>query len=245
MMSRTIAALAALWLVLIIVPALIAARLLPVAGDTAHKGWAVGIWVAGYVAQFLVFRAMSRRSPRPVGLGWVVASTVPWVADWTAPFSRWAVAVCAAIVIAYAAWLVFAVYRVDRLRGGGLRGSAVILELIRPTLNVVVNKDSARRALRVSVEGADGAAAYETRLTGTFTLGDIPEAGDRLAVLIDPADPQHVEAIPGEPIGRAAPVPADLDAETAEQLRKFATMRDRGDLTDAEFATAKKRLFNQ
>ena len=243
-MSRTIAALAALWLVLIIVPALVAARLLPVAGDTAHKGWAVGIWVAGYVAQFLVFRAMSRRSPRPVGLGWVVASTVPWVADWTAPLSRWAVVACAAIVIAYAVWLVLAVHRVDRLRGGGLRGSAVILEVIRPTLNVVVNKDSARRALRVSVEGADGTAAYEARLTATFTLGDIPEAGDRLAVLIDPADALHVEPIADEPIERAAPLPEDLDAETAEQLRKLTTMRDRGDLTDAEFTTAKRRLLH-
>ena len=65
MMSRRIAVLAALWLVLIIVPALVTARLLPLAGDTAHKGWVVGIWVAGYVAQFLVFRAISRRSPRP------------------------------------------------------------------------------------------------------------------------------------------------------------------------------------
>lgn len=243
-MSRTIAALAALWLVLIIVPALVAARLLPVAGDTAHKGWAVGIWVAGYVAQFLVFRAMSRRSPRPVGLGWLVASTVPWVADWTAPISRWAVAACAAIVIAYAVWLVFAVHRVDRLRGGGLRGSAVILEVIRPTLNVVVNKDSARRALRVSVEGVDGTTAYETRLTAAFTLGDIPEAGDRLAVLIDPADRRHVEPIADEPIARAAPLPENLDAETTEQLRKLTTMRDRGDLTDAEFTTAKTRLLN-
>ena len=40
-------------------------------------------------------------------------------------------------------------------------------------------------------------------------------------------------------------MPEDLDAKTAEQLRKLATMRDRGDLTDAEFATAKKRLLNQ
>ena len=243
MMSRTIAALAALWLVLIIVPALFAA-VLPVAGDTAHKGWAVGIWVVGYVAQFLVFRAMSRRSPRSVGPGWLVASTVPWVADWTAPISRWAVAVCGAIVIAYAAWLVFAAYRVDRLRRGGLRRSAVILEVIRPMLNVVVNKDSARRTLRVSVEGADGAAAYEARLTATFTLGDIPEAGDRLAVLIDPADPRHVEPIDGEPIQRAAPIPEDLDADVAAHLHKLATMRDRGDLTAAEFATAKKRLLD-
>jgi hypothetical protein len=245
MMSRTIAALAALWLMLIIVPALVAARLLPVAGDTAHKGWAVGIWVAGYVAQFLVFRAMARRSPRPVGLGWMIASTIPWAADWTAPLSRWAVAVSAAIVIAYSAWLVMAVYRVDRLRAAGLRGSALVLEVIRPTLNVVVNKDSARRVLRVSVEGADGTATYETRLTATFALGDMPEADDRLAVLIDPADPRHVEPVADEPIERAAPLPEDLDAETAEQLRRFATMRDRGDLTDAEFATAKKRLLNQ
>jgi hypothetical protein len=241
-MSRRIAVLAALWLVLIIVPALVAARLLPVAGDTSHKGWAAGIWVAGYVAQFLVFRAISRRSPRPVGLGWVVASTVPWAADWTAPLSPWAVAACAAIVIAYAAWLVVAVYRVDRLRSGGLRGSAVVLEVTRPTVNAVVNKDSARRMLRVSVEGADDAPAYETRLSATFTFGDIPEAGDRLAVLIDPADPRHVEPIPDEPIERAAPVPEDLDV--AAQLRKLATMRDRGDLTDAEFATAKKRILN-
>ena len=34
MISRTIAALAALWLVLIVVPALVAARLLTVGGDT-------------------------------------------------------------------------------------------------------------------------------------------------------------------------------------------------------------------
>ena len=244
MISRTIAALAALWLVLIIVPALVAARLLPVAGDTAHKGWAVGIWVTGYVAQFLVFRAMARRSPRPVGWGWLVASTVPWAADWTAPLSLWAVAVCAAIVIGYAAWLVAAVHRVDRLRGAGLRGSAVVLEVIRPIVNGVVTKDSARRVLGVSVEPADGTTAYATRLAATFTFGDIPEAGDRLAVLIDPADPRHVEPIPDDPIERAAPIPEDLDAETAEQLRKLATMRDRGDLTDAEFATARKRLLN-
>jgi len=245
MISRTIAALAALWLMLIIVPALVAARLLPVAGDTAHKGWAVGIWLAGYVAQFLVFRAISRRSPRPVGLGWLVASTVPWAADWTAPLSWWGVAVCAAIVIGYAVWLVVAVYRVDRLRGAGLRGSAVVLEVIRPTLNGVVTKDSARRALRVSIERDDSTTPYETRLTATFVFGEIPETGDRLAVLIDPADPRHVEPIPDEPIERATPVPEALDAETAEQLRKLATMRDRGDLTDAEFATAKKRLLNQ
>ena len=236
--------LAALWLVLIVVPALLAARLLAVAGDTSHKGWVVGVWVGGYVAQILAFRAISARSPRPVGLGWLLATTMPWVADWTAPVSGWAVAACGVVVIAYAVWLVAAAYRVDRLRSGGRSGSAVVLEVIRPTFNVVVNKDSARRELKVRVEPADGAAGYEARVAATFILGEMPEAGDRLAVLIDPADPRHVEAVAGEPVERAAPIPEDLDAEVAEQLRKLATMRDRGDLTDAEFSTARQRLLN-
>ena len=236
--------LAALWLVLIIAPALVAARLLAGAGDNAHMGWVLGVWVGGYVAQLVVFLAMSRRSPRPAGLGWLLASTVPWAADWAAPAAMWGLAGCAAIVLAYAVWLVFAVYRVDRLRAGGLRGSAVVLEVIRPTVNAVVDKDNARRTLRVSVEPNGGATAHPARLSATFTLGDIPEAGDRLAVLIDPADPQHVEIVPDEPIQRAVPVPEDLDADLAEQLRKLATMRDRGDLTDTEFTTARKKLLN-
>lgn len=243
MMWRRITVLAALWLVLIIVPALVGAQLLQVGGDTAHQGWVVGVWVVGYVAQILVFRAISRGSPRPVGLGWLLASTVPWVADWTAPVSRWGVAVCAVVVIGYAARLVSVVHRVDRLRSGGQPACAVVLEVIRPMFNVVVNKDSVRRELKVRVERA-GAAPYETRLTAAFMLGEVPESGDRLAVLIDPFDPQHVEAIPGEPVERAAPIPEDLDPVVAEQLRKLATMRDRGDLTDGEFTTARQRLLN-
>ena len=238
--------LAALWLMFIIAPALVGARLLAVAGDTPHKGWAVGIWVVGYLAQFLVFRAhvspltaagrarLGDRLDDPVGRRldrrrsrggpWRCArrSSSPTRPGWCS-----------------------AVYRVDRLRAAGLRGCAVVLEVIRPTLNVVVNKDSARRALRVSVERADGTAAYETRLTATFALGDMPEAGDRLAVLIDPADSRHVEPVAESPSSAPHRLPEDLDAESAAQLRRFATMRDRGDLTDAEFATAKKRLLNQ
>lgn len=243
MIWRTIAALSALWWVLIVVPALIATRLLLDAGPGPAKGWVLGIWVGGYVAQFLVFLAISRRSPHPVLLGWFVATIVPWAADWTAPLALWWLVIWATVVAAYLAWLLPAVVRRDRLRAAGVRGTGVVLDVIRPMLSAVVNKDRARRVLRVRVEGPDPTPAYDARLTATFTLGEIPEPGDRIALRSDPDRPGLLELIEDEPIQRATPYPDDLTPQVAEQLRKLTTMRDRGDLTDAEFAMARRRLF--
>lgn len=243
MMWRAIAVLSALWCVLVVVPALVAAHLLAEATQTSHKGWVLGVWVIGYIAQFVVFLQISRRSPRPVTVGWLIASTVPWAADWAAPVSGWAVVGCGAIMAGYAIWLVAAVQRVDRLRTAGTPAWAEVLDVTRPALNVVVTKDSARRSMLVRVEPSSGASPYETRMTGTFALGEIPETGDRLAVLVDPVDPQHIEAVPDEPIVRGTPEPGDLDAEAAEMLRRLVMMRDRGDITDEEFSAAKRQLL--
>lgn len=235
--------LSALWWMLIVAPALIAARLLDNTGAASGKGWVLGVWLAGYIAQFIVFLVISRRAPRPAVVGWLIASTVPWAADWTAPVSLWWLLLWTVVVIGYAAWLVTDISRVDRLRSAGLPGTGVVLEVIRPTFNVVVNKDASRRVLRLRVERADGTAPYESRLTGTFTLGELPEADDRVALRIDPTRPSHIELIDDEPIQRAAPQPADLAPEVAERLQTLKTMRDRGDLTDVEFATARRRLL--
>lgn len=243
-MWRRIAALSALWWVLIVVPALVAARMLDAAGATAGKGWVLGVWLGGYVAQFVAFLAISRRSPRPAVLGWVIASTVPWAADWTTPLSAWWLLAWTAVVVGYAVWLVAGVSRVDLLRSAGVPATGVVLEVIKPTFNVVVNKDASRRILRLRVERPDGTTPYEASVTATFTLGELPEADDRVAVRVDPTRPDHIELIEDEPIVRAAPQPEDLPAEVAERLQTLKTMRDRGDLTDAEFATARKRLLD-
>ncbi len=204
----------------------------------------LGVWLGGYVAQFVVFLAISRRSPRPALLGWVIASTVPWAADWTTPpLSVWWLALWSTVVLGYAAWLVVAVSRVDQLRSAGVSATGVVLEVIRPTFNVVVNKDASRRVLRLRIESSDGATPYEARVAATFTLGELPEADDRVSVRIDPARPQLVELIDDEPIVRAAPQRDDLPPELAERLQTLKTMRDRGDLTDTEFATARQRLL--
>lgn len=242
-MWRTIAALSALWWVLIVAPALTATRLLDHAGATSAEGGVLAVWLGGYIAQFVVFLAISRRSPRPAVLGWVIASVVPWAADWTTPLSMWWLVLWTALVVGYAAWLVVEVSRVDQLRSGGVAASGVVLEVIRPTFNVVVNKDASRRVLRLRVERPDGTAPYEARVTATFTLGELPEADDRLAVRVDPTGPQLIELVEDEPIVRAAPQPDDLPPEVAERLQTLKTMRDRGDLTDSEFATARRRLL--
>lgn len=244
-MWRTIATLSALWWVLIVAPALIGTRLLDHAGTAAATGRVLGVWLVGYVAQFVVFLMISRRSPRPVLLGWFISSMVPWAADWTAPLSLWWLAMWTALVAGYATWLVGAVSKVDHLRRDGVRGVGVVLEVIRPMFNVVVNKDAGRRVLRLSVERSDGGAPYEANLTGTFALGEVPESEDRVVVRIDPDEPHVIELIEDEPILRAAPQPTDLDPEMAERLRTLKIMRDRGDLTDAEFATARKRFLDQ
>ncbi|MCX2929630.1 SHOCT domain-containing protein [Mycobacterium sp. CVI_P3] len=242
-MSRTIAGLSALWWVLIVVPALVGARMLDQAGSGPATGWVLGVWLAGYVAQFVVFLMMSRRAPLPVLPGWIISSVVPWAADWTAPLSPWWLGVWTAVVLGYASWLVVAVSRVDRLRRDGVRGAGIVLAVIRPMFNVVVNKDAGRRVLRLRIERSDGAPPYEAQLTGTFTLGEVPEPDDRVAVRVDPGRPNHVELIDDEPVLRAAPQPTDLEPDVAERLQMLKTMRDRGDLTEAEFATARERLL--
>lgn len=243
-MWRTVAALSALWWVLLIAPALITRLLLALSTSTPIKGWVLGVWIVGYVAQLLVFMAISRRAPRGTAPGWFVASVVPWIADWTAPASLWGPFICAVIVIAYVAWLTMLVREVDRVRVEGRRSDAVIVEVIRPMLNVVVNKVYVRRTLRLRVEPSYGTTAYEASTKAMFLLGEVPEPGDRLVVLIDPERPEHIELVDDEPIRRAAPDATDLDPETAEQLRRLVTMRDRGDLTDAEFTAAKERLLD-
>ena len=244
-MWRTIATLAVVWWALILAPAWAAAGMLDHTGTAAASGGVLGVWLVGYVAQFVVFLAMSRRSPRPMVLGWFIASMVPWAADWTAPLSLWWLAGWTVLVLGYAVTLVRAVAQVDRLRRDGVRATGVVLEVIRPLFNVVVNKDAGRRVLRLRVEAPDSAAPYEARLTSTFTLGEVPEPDDVVVIRIDPDQPLHIELVEDEPIVRAAPQPTDVEPEVADRLQTLKTMRDRGDLTDAEFATARRRLLDQ
>lgn len=238
---RRIAALTALWCVLIVVPAVVAGVLLHGGPREQHMGWVAGIWIVGYLAQFLLFIKIGRRSPCGTGPGKIIAALVPWLADWTTPVTLWSVLPAAIIVIGYSAYLTRAVYQLDVLRRDGIEARGRVLEVIRPGLNAVVDRDHARRTLRLEAHRPDGIPAYEARVTATFTLGEIPEPGDSVAIRIDPSHPQRIELIENEPVIRESADPA-ADPRTSDQLRLLKTMRDRGDITESEYTTARDKL---
>jgi hypothetical protein len=243
MMFRTIAAISALWCVLAIVPALVAGYVLESGPGGSAIGWLAGIWIVGYICQFVLFVMLGRRAPVGTGFGRVLAAFVPWLADGVAPVSPWLVVPFAAIVIGYAVWLTKAVYRVDVLRRDGMWATGVVVQAIRPRLNVVLKNDKTRRTMRVHVIHPDGRSPYEARFDGVYTVGEIPEPGDRLTIRIDPTRPTHVEQVEGEPVVRSAANIPQLDARDAARLHTLTMMRDRGDLTDEEYSDATRRLL--
>jgi hypothetical protein len=250
-MWRTVAALSALWCVLVIAPAAIATSLFSISTDTSIGGAVVGVWIVGFLLQFAVFMVIDRKSPRDTTRGWFLAGIMPFAADWSAPASWWALVVCAAIVIGYAVLLSWQVYRLDWLRSNGVHARGVVVDVNRPWFNSVINNVYIRRTLRLRIERPDGVRPYEVRFRGTFMIGDIPSPGATLRVLIDPAHPKHV-VVDSKPAAEtqyaaarqtyhaAAPAAAP---DITDQLRKLTTMHQEGDLTDAEFAAAKKRLL--
>jgi hypothetical protein len=124
-------------------------------------------------------------------------------------------------------------------------------------MNVVMNNVYIRRRLRLRIQRQDGTPAYEGILKGFFMLGEIPSVGDRLALRVDPANPQHFDydkASTGTATAQAASAAAsdfgisDVASESRRQnlageLSRLADLHKRGALTDSEFAAAKKKLL--
>jgi hypothetical protein len=83
---------------------------------------------------------IARRTSGANMVGWFVGSLLPWVACWSAPVSLWWLVPCGAVAIGYAFWLYRSVARSDRLQHQGIPARGVVLEVVRPLMNVVINK---------------------------------------------------------------------------------------------------------
>jgi hypothetical protein len=137
--------------------------------------------------------------------------------------------------------------------------TGTVLEVLKPWMNVVVNNVYIQRRLRLRIQRQDGVPAYEGILKGLFMLGEIPSVGDRLALRVDPANPQHFDYDKASTSTSATAATASSAEERfnsgqedhagarqrdlADELARLAGLRDRGVLTDAEFAAAKKKLL--
>ncbi len=255
---RKLYSLLTLWCVLLLAPGVVelVAR---IDIRTSIPGYLAGLWIVGYLAQFGIFMWVMNLVGDQKVLWWFIASLLPWGVDWSVPVSPWFLLLCAAVAIAVAVWIGQSTQRAQSLQQRGIRATGVVLEVLKPWMNVVVNNVYIRRRLRLRIQRQDGSPAYEGILKGLFMLGEIPSVGDRLALRVDPANPQHFdydEASTANATSPAASAAAASDfgegrlsaehlshERLSDELARLADLRDRGTLTDSEFAAAKKKLL--
>jgi hypothetical protein len=245
----------ALWLVLLIAPA--ALELLGTFGhfdlNSGDVGPIIGFWIVGYLAQFGIFMWISRVVD-PGMLAWFAASLLPWALDWTTPVSPLFTALWVVVAVGFALWIASHARRDESLREHGIHANGVVLQVYQPFMNVIVNGAYIKRKLRLRVEGVANVPAYEATFDGLFMFGDVPSVGDKIPLLVDPANPQRFEyddsanasADDGTDAGAAnaaGSVPSADDSGIADQLGKLAQLRTQGALSDAEFDAAKAKLL--
>ena len=209
------------------------------------------VWIIGYLAQFGVFLWIMNLVAEQKILWWFIASLLPWAVDWSVPSSAWFLLLGAVVVVAVAVWIGRFARRAESLQDQGVRATGVVLEVLKPWMNVVINNVYIQRKLRLRIQREDGMPAYEGILKGLFMLGEIPSVGDRLALRVDPANPQHFDY---DKASTAAAATAYGDVSSGEsfeagrqdlagELARLAELRDRGALSDSEFVAAKRKLL--
>lgn len=245
-----IAGLLTTWCLLVVVPAwIVYVTFRGVDADTPVLGPAIAIWIVGYLLQLGVFMAAARNARSNAIGGWFLASTMPFVADWSVPVAPWSPIAVAAVVGAYAAWFYSRLERSDTLQHNGIPATGTVLEVKNPIMNMIINDVYIRRTLILRVQRSDGTPPYQADYAGTFMLGEIPSPGDVFDLRVDPRNPMHFETVDrsSEPAPQYTPPPPNWqphdDPTIAEQLRQLDDMHHRGALTDEEFTAAKQRVL--
>ena len=240
------------WCVLLIAPGVLVAlgvfRRINI--NTDIRGGHILLWIVGYLAQFAIFMWIVNIVGKQRNLWWLLASLLPWAVDWTIPVSSLYLLLWLPVVIALAGWIALVPQQADSLQRQGIRATGIVLEVLKPWMNVVINNVYIKHKVRLRIERDDGVPAYEGVWNTLFMLGEIPSAGDRIPLLVDPAKPQRFEyrketgdtsAVPV----RHATTHATGGESIADELEKLARLRERGVITESEFDAAKKKVLRR
>jgi len=157
------------------------------------SGWFFALWFLGYLAQFGVFMWIMALVRQQNIIWWLVASLLPWAIDWTMPVNPLFAAVWIPLTLAFAAWILMATRGEESFKEHAVHAVGVVLSVDQPYMNVVINNVYIKRKVRLRIERSDGTPPYEGVLNGLFMIGDIPSPGDRLPLLVDPANPQRFQ----------------------------------------------------
>ncbi|MGH9825842.1 MAG: hypothetical protein ACREDR_21650, partial [Blastocatellia bacterium] len=122
------------------------------------SGGIIFLWIVGYLGQLGVFMWITSALNQAESVSrtlvwWLVASLMPWVIDWAPPLvSPWLALPLFSIVIGIAVWIAYVAGRAESLEEHGLRATGIVLEVLKPRMNVVVNEVYIKRKVRLRIE---------------------------------------------------------------------------------------------
>jgi hypothetical protein len=219
------------WWCATVVPGVAVALVIP---DDAESGLgaAVGVWIVGYIVQLFLFMAVSKQVK---GVGtmisiWFVVSLLPFAIDWTAPVSWWGAIAFVLLAVVIALFIDYDLTRHSLLQHNGIRATAVVLEVKKPLMNVVVNNVYIKRRLRVRIDRDDQAPPYETTYSDLWEMGTVPDPGDSFRVVVDPQRPRHLDVLDssadsGGSAGPASSTPARSPVSGGQKTWRFTSWR--------------------
>jgi hypothetical protein len=183
----------AAWVPVLVIPSALGAA--GVFGEPdATPGWAVGVWIGGYLVQFalwMVIAKLARATTRATW--WIVVSLLPWIVYAIPVAQPWLLAPCTVAILAFAWWVRRVSAGAEDLQEHGVRALGTVLEVVEPRFfNTVVNNVYIKRTLRLRIDREDGVAAYEARFKSLWELGTVPDPGDRMRMRVDPKHPNHI-----------------------------------------------------
>jgi hypothetical protein len=239
-----VASLLVTWCVFVVAPAwVVYFAFRGIDANTPIIGPIIAIWIVGYLLQFGTFMAVARKAGGNSVVGWLLASTMPFVADWTVPVAPWSPVAVVVVVGAYAVWFYSRLARSDDLQHNGIPATGTVLEVKQPVMNMIVNSVYLRRTVMLRIDRADGTPPYEAKYSGTFMLGDLPSVGDVFNLRVDSKNPKHFETTEGTSVAAQPSTWSPPPATVADQLQQLDDMHQRGALTDYEFAAAKQQVL--
>jgi len=105
--------------------------------------------------------------------------------------------------------------------------------------------DDPRVEVTLRVDPPDGAAPFELKRKLIVSRVNVPRPGEHVTVFYDPKDPNDFTFRNADVTDGDKPAPAESapTLDPVDQIAKLADLRDKGALSDDEFAQAKQRLL--
>jgi len=148
------------------------------------------------------------------------------------------------VVGLFAIWAYRTVDARYRMEAFGVRCTATVIEVLTPTMNVVINNIYVKRSMRVEVTRSDTGQRYEAEVSGLFEFGTVPSPGTQLGVIVDSERPDRVTLDESRPARRGRSGGNKSQRPMISDLERLAQLHRSGDLSDDEFGAAKRRLLD-